>query len=97
MDGNIVNMLEDDDDDDDGNVAASAAATSFIRTGAEGLATATNKPAKKEKKAPTAKPRIATIHNMTRSSSEDEEEQGQVIIFVVSMEFIGMIIGPNSS
>lgn len=75
MDGSVINMLE--DDNDDGDIASATPAATFARAGARGFAT-TTKSEKKEKKAPTAKPRIATIHNMSKSSSEDEEEQGQV-------------------
>lgn len=84
MDGSVINML--DDDDDEGDIPSVAAAA---RAGAGAFAT--TKPEKKEKKAPTARPRIATIHNMAKSSSEDEEEQGQVVYFV-QMQFISTVV-----
>lgn len=87
MDGSVINMMDDDSDD----IAPAAA----VRTGAGGFAS-TAKPEKKEKKAPTAKPRIATIHNMSKSSSEDEEEQGQVNIFP-QMEFMNTMVRQSPS
>lgn len=69
------------------NEMAAAEAAAFF-----GRAAAQAKP-KKTKSQPTSGPRIATIHNMSKSSSEDEEEQGQA--FYTGTERSGQqILGP---
>lgn len=65
-------------DADDSSSDAAEPATYSVASAQSGRTSAKDK---KQKVQTASGPRIATIHNMTKSGSEDEEEQGQVDFF----------------
>lgn len=67
--------INNDNDDLSGAVAAAATASSLAEKIVDSKSE--RKTDNKSKAAPTSRPRIATIHNMAKSSSDDDEEQGQ--------------------
>lgn len=73
--------INNDDDLPAGGDAAAAAAMSAAFSSASGTEktsdTTNERKVDNKSKTPAPRPRIATIHNMTKSSSSDDEEQGQ--------------------